>query len=64
MVSFVVVAYLDLNGAFLWGEILQGSPYSRKTLVIDFWVILKLGNNIRNCIAYPFDVNNHWGMFL
>jgi hypothetical protein len=35
-----------------------------KTLFIDFWVILKPGNGIHDCVVYPFDVNNLWGIFL
>ena len=44
--------------------VLGGYGKVGKTLFIDFWVILKLGNSIHNCIVYPFDVNNLWGIFL
>ena len=35
-----------------------------KTLFVDFWVILRSGNSICNCVVYPFDLNNLWGIFL
>jgi hypothetical protein len=38
--------------------VLSGYVKVGKTLFIEFWVILKLGNSIRNCFVYPFDVNN------
>jgi hypothetical protein len=46
---------------------LEGYPKVRKILLIswiDFWVILKSGNGIRNCVVYPFNVYNFGGILL
>ena len=44
--------------------LLGGFAKVGEILFIDFWVILKPGNSIRNWVVYPFDVNNLWGIFL
>ena len=46
---------------------LGGKPKVSKVLLIswiDFWVILKSGYGIRDCVVYPFDLYNFWGIFL
>jgi hypothetical protein len=43
--------------------LLDGFAKVGKILFIDFWVSPKPGNGIHNCIVYPFDVKNLWGIF-
>jgi hypothetical protein len=46
---------------------LEGKPKVSKVLLIswiDFWVILKSGYGIRDCVVFPFDLYSFWGIFL